>query len=563
MMLGGPSIDGMSSPKLGVKAFVSGTFVLVAMVCWFATRAPGGPIDLFERGHWLGPASDMLAGKTPYRETFPVHGFLSDGGMDFLLFLLRGPSFSTSLNAHHLLGILFQPALFLVTVAATRRPGLAALAIPLNLGFATGIVADRPVLPLLGLASFLFALSSHRTRIPAFAAGFLAGIGFLYALDFGTFFLVGELAALSFCFLAGREASPIRASFYFLGLGLSLIPFLGYLAAAGALLPFLRTSFIDLPLHISGIWGWDFPSPIELGRAWRAGQPYFVGDLHIGLGIVKRLYLTVLLGTVGTALAVYLYRRYHSLALAGRLLALSLACLFSFRYVIARLHLEAGNALTGPLFFAIALVLYDLARRRARQKVWLAIAFGGICVVAAVAMNAPVRAARLMASAAQYGRRLSATAGLTPLSISRGDRVLVAREDATEVEALVHYFARNTPPDSFVLDLTNRPGLYFFLRRLNSTRFYQVPLMAPFEEEALEDLVRNPPEAVLMETGTAALDAPDGLPNAKRIPRVWQFVTVHYPERVRVGSTVVAVRTPTSRIREGGLTPGSTIRNSR
>lgn len=85
------------------------TFVALSCLMWLSTRRPGGPIDLFERGHWLGPASDMLVGKVPYRDTFPVHGFLSDGGLDFLLFSLFGPDFSVSLFAHHLLGILFQP----------------------------------------------------------------------------------------------------------------------------------------------------------------------------------------------------------------------------------------------------------------------------------------------------------------------------------------------------------------------------------------------------------------------------------------------------------------------
>lgn len=180
------------------------TFLVLTGLCWISTRAPGGPINLFERGHWLGPASDMLAGKIPYRETFPVHGFLSDGGMDFLLFSLLGPGFLASLNAHHFLGILFQPALFLVTAAATRRPLLAVLSIPLNVGFATAIVADRPVFPLLSLAAFVFAMGDERRRIPALVAGLLGGIGFLYTLDFGIFVLAAEIATLVFLRFARR-----------------------------------------------------------------------------------------------------------------------------------------------------------------------------------------------------------------------------------------------------------------------------------------------------------------------------------------------------------------------
>lgn len=524
------------------KAFVFSTFLVLTGLCWISTRAPGGPINLFERGHWLGPASDMLAGKIPYRETFPVHGFLSDGGMDFLLFSLLGPSFLASLNAHHFLGILFQPALFLLTVAATRRPLLAVVSIPLNVGFATAIVADRPVLPVLSLAAFLFAIGDERRRIPALVAGLLGGIGFLYTLDFGIFVLAAEIAALVFLRFArrGGGAPSFRASLYFLGLAAILFPFAGYLTAVGALLPFLRTTFIDLPTQIGRVWGWDFPSPIELGRAWIAGEPYRIGDLTVGWGIAKRLYLTAILGSTGAALAIFLDRRYGSLAAAGRLLALSIACLLSFRYVIARLHLEAGNALTGPLFIATTFVLYELLRRRRSRQRWPAIAFTGLYLAAAIAMNVPLRTITLVRSAAQFGSRLSSTVGLTPLNTPRGDGVLVWGADASEVEALVRYFDRETPLDSVLLDLTNRPGLYFFLRRLNPTRFYQVPLMGPFQDEVLADLERNPPAAILLETGTA-LDALDGLSSAKRIPRVWEFVAIRYPKRERVGSTLVAL----------------------
>ena len=288
------------------------------------------------------------------------------------------------------------------------------------------------------------------------------------------------------------------------------------------------------------MWGWDFPSPIELGRALIAGEPYRIGDLTVGWGIAKRLYLTPILGSTGAALAIFLYRRYGSLATAGRLLALLIACLLSFRYVIARLHLEAGNALSGPVFIATAFVLYELLRRWRSRPRWPAIAFAGLYLAAAVAMNVPLRSFTLVRSAAQFGSRLSSTVGLTPLKTPRGDGVFVWGADASEVEALVRYFDRETQRDSFLLYLTNRPGLYFFLRRINPTRFYQVPLMGPFQDEVLADLERNPPAAILLQTGTA-LDAPDGVPNSKRIPRVWEFVTNRYAKRERVGSTLVAL----------------------
>ena len=99
-----PSEADTDGRELGISL---GVFACLAIFVGFATRIPGGPMDLFERGHWLGPASDMLAGKVPYRDTFPLHGFLSDGGLDWLLFSALSPNFRISLGAHFLLGILF------------------------------------------------------------------------------------------------------------------------------------------------------------------------------------------------------------------------------------------------------------------------------------------------------------------------------------------------------------------------------------------------------------------------------------------------------------------------
>jgi hypothetical protein len=40
---------------------------------------------------------------------------------------------------------------------------------------------------------------------------------------------------------------------------------------------------------------------------------------------------------------------------------------------------------------------------------------------------------------------------------------------------------------------------------------------------------------------SGGLDAIDGIPNAARIPRLWQLVDEHYAARVRVGDSLVAL----------------------
>ncbi len=551
---GDPLIGEQSRSRRENLLLTLAVFASLALLVWLATRTPGGRMDHFERGERLGPASDMLAGKRPYRETFPVHGFLSDGGLDLLLFSLFGPSFTLSLIAHHLLGVLFQPSLFLVAAIATRRPWLAAAAIPLNIGLATQIIADRPVLPLLSLAAFLWALEEKPRRGRAFAAGLLAGIGFLYALEFGTFVLVGELATLAFIRLTiGKpEERPLASGSFLLGLGVALVPFFVYLATVRALIPFLRTSFLDLPLWIHRVWGWDFPTPWELLTSWAQGRPYRVGALTIGIGVAKRLYLAPLLGGLGIILASRIRRAFGQRPLALRLFAVSVACLCFFRYAVARLHLEVGNALTGPIFLLILFACYEVYRRvaPAPRRRWAAALLVVAGLLMGLGMNAAVRTFRLFRDAARYKERMAARADLVPLTVARGGGALVPSDEARDLAVLVAFFERAVPPESEILDLTNRPALYFFLRRRNATRFYQVPLMQPFQDEVLRVLHNQPPALILLQR-EIPYDTADGIPNPTRIPRVWHDLETTFPRRFRVGDTLIALPPkPLSRVKE-------------
>ncbi|MEX0879936.1 MAG: hypothetical protein WD451_09435 [Thermoanaerobaculia bacterium] len=512
--------------KRSARGYCLALFVVFGVLMGLLTLQPGGPIDLFERGAWLGPASDMLAGKIPFRDTFPVHGFLADGGFDLFLFKLFGPSFGVSVYAHHFLGSFFQASLFLVTAAATRSPIVATLAIPLNLSFTTGLVTDRPVLPLLSLAAFLWALDDPPRRGQAFIAGLLGGVGFLYALDFGTFVVISELCVLGLAAVASRNhALPVlRGKAFLAGVAIPVAAFCGYLVAHEALDDFLKISFLDLPRHIENVWGLPFPAPWDLFTAWLHGSQYAYGELSFGFGMVKRLYLAPLLGVAGIVEAVAFLRR-RDLAAALRLAGLSLACLLFFRHVIARLHLEAGNALTGPTFVT-ALFLLGLhayagdARRRALRAALACLAF-----FAVLAMNLPGRVVAV-ARTASVGRRV-ALEGLKPLTVPRGSGILVPRREAAELRTLFSFCSCALPAGARILDLTNRPGLYFFLDRPNATRFYQVPLMQPFESQIVASIDESPPAMVILAGGD--LEAPDGVPNRERIAHIWSLVLERYP----------------------------------
>jgi hypothetical protein len=535
---------------------------VLAATIWFSTRSPGVLIDLFEQGHWLGPASDMLAGKVPYRDTFPVHGLLADGGLDYLLFKAARPSFRLSTATHHILDILFQPCIFLVAAAATRRPWLAALAIPLNLGLAIGVVFERPVVALLGLAAFLWAVDEAPRRAPAVLAGLLSGLAVFWGIEFAVFVLVAEMATIILIrtLVRGSQARPFCSGAFLLGLGAVLLSGCAVLTVLGALAPFLEISFVSLPRYIDRVWGVPFPAPWEILAYWMRGQSYPAAGgssgIHmIGLGIGKRLYLAPLLGVVGLVTAYGAWRRYGPRPLFFRLVAVALACGLFFRYVISRFHFEGGNALAGPVLLLTLCVAPRLLKPESSRAQLVAVLVG---MLTAFGMNGPSRAWRLWRGVLEYPRRMASCSGCLALATARGDGVLVFPWDAERLRALRAFTDAHVPLGGWILDLANQPALYFFLERGNPTRFYQTPLMAPFQDEVLAALRERPPHLVVLTTGTW-LDAPDGRANRDRVPRVWDYVVEHYPHRVALGGTVLAL--PADRRASDHVPPHNSLEN--
>ncbi|HEU5248659.1 MAG TPA: hypothetical protein VFW15_01610 [Thermoanaerobaculia bacterium] len=206
--------------------------------------------------------------------------------------------------------------------------------------------------------------------------------------------------------------------------------------------------------------------------------------------------------------------------------------------VIFRFHLQAGNALTGPLFFLLLLAAFETFGDGAASPRRLRVVLVAVGVLAAFAMNGPGRLLAVFRNTANVRRRNVPLAWTVPLTIPRGGGTRVPRDEERNLRALIEFTDRCAPPGAPVLDLSNRAGLYFFLRRVNPTRFAEVPPMAPFEDEILRDLATRPPALVFLETGTW-LDAIDGIPNSRRIPRVWAWVLENYPVRARVGDTTV------------------------
>ncbi|HJQ36709.1 MAG TPA: hypothetical protein VKB93_06195, partial [Thermoanaerobaculia bacterium] len=56
--------------------------ILIYLVSYLSTAQLSQWVDLFHRGEAIGPASDYLRGKVPFRDVFALHGMLEDGLLD-------------------------------------------------------------------------------------------------------------------------------------------------------------------------------------------------------------------------------------------------------------------------------------------------------------------------------------------------------------------------------------------------------------------------------------------------------------------------------------------------
>ncbi|HYR29449.1 MAG TPA: hypothetical protein VEU30_13345, partial [Thermoanaerobaculia bacterium] len=77
---------------------------LIYLVSYASTAQLSQWIDLFHRGESVGPASDYLRGKVPFRDVFALHGMLEDGLLDAWLMQLFGRSIDVAIARTVLIG---------------------------------------------------------------------------------------------------------------------------------------------------------------------------------------------------------------------------------------------------------------------------------------------------------------------------------------------------------------------------------------------------------------------------------------------------------------------------
>jgi hypothetical protein len=490
--------------------------LIASMSVLSAERAPR--LDIFEDGHWLMPANEMLHGATPYRDTVPGHGFVNDGLLEYLVMRLGAENAGSVLFVRHSLAMLLAPALYAVALALTASGEVAMLTVVAAAammltgtsipGAVSVLESNAPIRTLPALFALAYCIAAVRRRDPRpfILAGALAVLATLTSVDFGAYaFLVIAVAIVRFgpnrkratLSLAGGAAAFAA---------LCAVPML----ITGCLLPFLRVTLFEISKLTEPYALQFFYWPPQ--HEALVGLPDFLAALFI-----PRVSWIVIWGliAIGTAAAFAAIRPPHRLAdpmiVAGSWVVFEA---ISFG--------ERAHAIFMPV--AMALIVASIYAVR-----WNRTLFAAAVIVLAV-MCTPTQ------MLLRYSSRLRSHGPITP-ELLRYDALPRARGawiDRRNVQrlALLQFVASRTlgPGDTF-FDFANMPGLHYLLDRRNPIRHPEAPF---YETEALQHEVidaidRNPRVKLALVQFTNRDDVwIDGVPNAVRAPLVAAYLRDHF-----------------------------------
>jgi hypothetical protein len=509
--------------RLGRPWMLSAAAALFLFVCGATLfYQPGASLDLFEDGQILAPADTYFHGGRPYVDTYPIHGWGADGGLDAFFFRTFGATLET----------------FRIRRAAMTAFALLALAAAASALFEQRTWGGVTLLAALGLCPFpserqmlafatlfLLLVGARTGRSGWFAAaGALGACQLFYSLDLGLVVLAGGLFGVATRpFLVSglrRSGSGPRDALAFLGGALAAsLPFLGLLARTGSLGPFLHVSFREIPRTIGDVWGLPANSAEKVLRDPDPRRVFL--EIVAGPSMPSLLLLLLLAAAVAVLLlrsALGKFdgadgRAWISVAIAG----------IAFRGVLGRA--DAGHlALYGVFAGLPAAWLLHRASRSVNGRVALT---GAMLVLLAplrpldtlsLELRAVAGAARERERRAEEGLHLPRTGGAT-----------LPPAQAGEVTALRRYFDARLAPGETFFDFGNEPGLYFLLGRRMPVPFASVPSYeSPArQDEVIARLEREQPPLAVLASGTGR-DSFDGVSSRERAPRVAAYLDAAY-----------------------------------
>jgi len=494
---------------------------LIYLFSYVSTAQLSQWIDLFHRGESIGPASDYLRGKVPFRDVFALHGMLEDGQLDAWLMQLFGRSLDVAVARTVVIGAFLGVAIWFLGLVVFDSIPLALLCVAM--GSWTTAENNRTFFQVAAVALFWNALR-RKSRTSAIFSGVFAGVALFFSYEIGAYSIAGAMAASLLLWIASRRVRweglpPVQAAaFFLLGTAIGAAPFAIYLALQGALDDFVVTSFVTIPRIIDAVWSLPFP---DLVSTFRNNL-----SLHTLADFVLWEKFHLILSPLTIAIvAVYLIARWlrrNLDALDFALLILAVFATVAQRTAFGRVsfrHQYFAAFLIGPLIVVLAVLAV-----RGLRRIWADGAQGTRAFVVSLAiMTVPVIGvlfwipdlidARLQDFVRYYGRVL------------RVDRDSNAEAVHWRIQEVASQVNALTKPNEPIFDFSNQPAFYFFADRPNPTRFYQVPILSPpaFQAETLRALERAKPKVILRRS-PELFDQFDGVTNDLRAQAVSAYI---------------------------------------
>jgi hypothetical protein len=454
-------------------------------------------VDFFEDAHSLLPASEMFRGERPYRDIVPMHGFVSDGGLDLLAMKLGAASLGPILRTRLVVGALGAVGIYFIVLAATTMADAALLAVFLALAlFPSEVVWLRVVTALPALACCV-AGTRLRNRRWFLAAGALAALTALVSLDFAIY--TGAVALLAA--LRARALRPLAIGAAAVGV-VSLLLF----AIAGVAVDFVRVSVGEV---------------LTAGAAYLSAPAAIPECLRSATTIVDRFsnpeclaFVIWCLALIGSATV--LARSPLRARRTDAVWYVALWIVFAALSYIERRHLYFA-------FGAAAFVVGTLPLLARRSRLGAA-----ILIVVLVFLARPFRhifdvATPLRTAAAQADWRV-AKADPRALGSRFDDRTRHA------LNAAQHFVQDSLRRDETFFDFANAGLLYYLFDRDCPVRHIEVGMYEreDLQRQVIAALERNSRVRAALITFPTADSAIDGVPNRQRAPLVWSYLEQNF-----------------------------------
>ena len=464
-------------------------------------------LDLFEDGHSLLPAGEMLRGELPYRDILPGHGLLSDGVIDYAGIRAMEPNAGGAIRFRHYVGGLNAVAIYGVALAVSgiAEVGLLAFFVATWITPAE-IISVRAAPALLALAFGIAALRLDRKRY-WLISGILAAVAIITSVDFAAY----TVATLLIGVMVSRGSFGVRArngAALALGIAIVMIPLLIGFAIIGIADDFvLSTAYVGRLADV-----YETASPL-MPPALRAARE--AGGLVRALTDTATLQLLVAVVVIVIG-AVLLLRRSTTRARGIALIAVW-ALMAAYAYA-QRQHLYF-NFVTAT--FLVSALWLSWRSRVSRAALIVA-------AMLILLVTRPLQHFLGLVPALRSAPPAAST--LIELKTSPQARgAVVTAEEAQAVQRLSEAL-QTLPAGSTYLDFANMPSLYFLLDRPSPIRYYEVPFFQPVEaqREVIRAIETDPTVRAALVGFPHWAERIDGVDNRQRAPLVWDFITKNF-----------------------------------